>query len=51
MTGDWEGWTAFFLDGVAEIAEESATAARDLYRLVARDRSASSPRRDRRSPP
>jgi Fic family protein len=37
-TGDWEGWTAFFLGGVAEIAEESATAARDLYRLVARDR-------------
>ncbi len=37
-TGDWEAWTAFFLEGVAEIAEESATAARDLYRLVARDR-------------
>jgi Fic family protein len=38
QTGDWEGWTAFFLEGVAEIAEESASAARDLYRLVARDR-------------
>lgn len=37
-TGDWEGWTHFFLEGVAEIAEESATTARDLYRLVARDR-------------
>ena len=36
--GDWEGWTSFFLEGVAEIAEESAAAARDLYRLVARDR-------------
>ena len=22
-TGDWEGWTRFFLEGVAEIAEES----------------------------
>ncbi len=37
-TGDWEAWTGFFLDGVAEIAEESATTARDLYRLVASDR-------------
>ncbi len=37
-SGDWEGWTRFFLDGVAEIAEESATTARDLHRLVARDR-------------
>ncbi len=37
-TGDWEGWTRFFLEGVAGIAEESATTARDLYRLVTRDR-------------
>jgi len=37
-TGDWEEWSRFFLEGVAEIAEESATTARDLYRLVARDR-------------
>jgi Fic family protein len=37
-TGDWEGWTRYFLEGVAEIAEESATTARDLYRLVTRDR-------------
>jgi Fic family protein len=37
-TGDWEAWTGFFLEGVAEIAEESASTARDLYRLVARDR-------------
>jgi len=36
--GEWEGWTAFFLEGVAEIAEESASAARDLHRLVAKDR-------------
>lgn len=37
-SGDWEGWTQFFLEGVTEIAEESAATARDLYRLVARDR-------------
>ena len=37
-TGDWEGWSRFFLEAVAEIAEESATTARDLYRLVYRDR-------------
>ena len=37
-SGDWEGWTSFFLEGVAEIAEEAAAAARDLYRLVAKDR-------------
>lgn len=36
--GAWEDWTAFFLQGVAEVAEESADTARDLYRLVARDR-------------
>lgn len=38
QTGDWESWTSFFLEGVAAVAEESADAARDLYRLVARDR-------------
>jgi Fic family protein len=37
-SGDWEAWTRFFLEGVAEIAEESAATARDLYRIVARDR-------------
>lgn len=37
-SGDWEGWTAYFLEGVGEIAEESANSARDLYRLVAKDR-------------
>ena len=36
--GDWEGWTDFFLDGIAAVAEEAATAARDLSSLVARDR-------------
>ena len=38
--GDWEGWTDFFLDGVATIAGEAATKARDLSALVARDRAA-----------
>jgi Fic family protein len=37
-SGNWEGWTEYFLEGVGEIAEESANTARDLYRLVARDR-------------
>ena len=37
-TGDWEGWSRFFLEGVTEIAEEAASAARDLHRLVAHDR-------------
>jgi Fic family protein len=38
QAGAWEEWTAFFLEGVADVAEESADTARDLYRLVARDR-------------
>jgi len=38
QAGAWEDWTAFFLEGVADVAEESADTARDLYRLVARDR-------------
>ena len=29
--GDWEGWTDFFLDGVATIAEEAVTSARELF--------------------
>jgi Fic family protein len=37
-SGNWEGWTEYFLQGVGEIAEESANTARDLYRLVAKDR-------------
>jgi len=36
--GDWEAWTAFFLEGVAAIAEEAAGVARDLFELVSRDR-------------
>ncbi len=36
--GDWEGWLDFFLDGVATIAKEAATDARELFALVTRDR-------------
>jgi Fic family protein len=38
VAGDWEGWVAFFLDGVATIAEEAVASARDLFALVAADR-------------
>ncbi len=37
--GDWEGWTDFFLDGVATIADEAVTSARELFSLVTEDRS------------
>jgi Fic family protein len=36
--GDWEGWLDFFLDGVATIGEEAVTTARDLFAIVATDR-------------
>lgn len=36
--GDWEGWIDFFLDGVATIAEEAITSARELFALVSEDR-------------
>jgi Fic family protein len=36
--GDWEGWTAFFLEGVATIAEEAVQGARELFALISRDR-------------
>ncbi len=36
--GDWEAWTAFFLEGVATIAEEAVQSARELFALVSRDR-------------
>jgi len=38
IEGDWESWTAFFLEGVAAIAEEAAGVGRDLFELVSRDR-------------
>jgi Fic family protein len=36
--GDWEGWTDFFLDGVATVADEAVASARELFALVTRDR-------------
>lgn len=36
--GDWEGWTDFFLAGVATIADEAAESARDLFAIVTADR-------------
>ncbi len=38
VDGDWEGWIDFFLDGVATIADEAVTSARELFALVAADR-------------
>ncbi len=37
--GDWEGWLAFFLEGVAVIAQESVTVIRTLVDVITRDRS------------
>jgi Fic family protein len=36
--GDWEGWLDFFLEGVATIADEAVASARELFALVATDR-------------
>jgi Fic family protein len=36
--GDWEGWVAFFLEGVATIASEAVDSACELFALVTRDR-------------
>lgn len=38
--GDWEGWIAYFLEGVGTIAEEAVESARQLFDLVTRDRAA-----------
>ncbi len=37
-TGDWEGWTSYFLEAVATIANEGVHTARDLFNLVNHDR-------------
>jgi len=37
-TGDWEGWIAFFLRGVAEVSVEAATTARRILTLRENDR-------------
>jgi Fic family protein len=36
--GDWEGWTDFFLEGVAAIADEAIATAREIFALVNADR-------------
>ena len=38
LEGDWEGWTDFFLDGVATISDEAVASARELFILVTADR-------------
>lgn len=38
LVGDWEGWTDFFLDGVATISDEAVASARELFNLVSADR-------------
>jgi Fic family protein len=38
VDGDWEGWLDYFLDGVATIADEAVSSARELFALVAEDR-------------
>ncbi len=37
-SGDWEGWIAFFLEGVEVIANEATETARRLFALVGSDR-------------
>ncbi len=37
--GDWEGWTAFFLDCVREAADDGVDTARRLFALLEQDRS------------
>jgi cell filamentation protein, protein adenylyltransferase len=36
--GDWEGWLAFYLDGVATVAAQATNTARELVTLFERDR-------------
>lgn len=38
VMGDWEGWLGFFLDGVAETAQQAVETAQRLLALLARDR-------------
>jgi Fic family protein len=49
--GDWEGWTDFFLAGVATIADEGVASARDLFALVTADRRACCETMPPRPPP
>jgi len=36
--GDWEGWLAFYLEGVANVAAQATNTARELVALFERDR-------------
>ena len=36
--GDWEGWLLYFLEGVAVVAEEAVTNARNLHAVVTQSR-------------
>jgi Fic family protein len=38
--GDWEGWTAFFLECIREAADDGVGAAERLFALLGRDRQA-----------
>jgi Fic family protein len=38
VEGDWEGWLDYFLDGIATIADEAVSSARELFALVTTDR-------------
>jgi len=38
VDGDWEAWTAFFLEGIASVARDGVASARELLALVAADR-------------
>lgn len=38
VDGDWEGWLGFFLDGVAETAQQAVDTAQRLLTLLAQDR-------------
>ena len=38
--GDWEGWTAFFLECVRDAADDGVRVARDIHALVGRHRGA-----------
>lgn len=45
-SGDWEGWTAFFLECVRESADDGVETARSLFSLVGRDRGRLSKRKE-----
>lgn len=38
QSGDWEGWTEFFLEGVCQATKEAVEAAQNIFRLFETDR-------------